>query len=128
MIVLLLENQLNGYEQMCEMTHLSPPFSALRSILNSLNQGRTIYLMYSRHGFFSTTFGGQKAFFILTFTSAFGVHAWHRKKACHYTKTSKATKPPARKINYEHDTLPKKTVALCYRGQIYIARQPRGKI
>lgn len=51
-------------------TYLSPPLSGLRSTLNSLNQGKTMYLMYSRHGFPSAIFGGQYAFFILRFTSA----------------------------------------------------------
>lgn len=50
------------------------------------------------------------------------------KKYSKYTRTSEAMKPPARKIYYEHWHYLKTIVALRYRWQIYIARQPRGKI
>lgn len=61
-------------------TYLSPPFSGFRSTVNSLNHGNIIYLMYSRHGFFSTTLGGQKAFFIFTLTSACEIHSLSRQQ------------------------------------------------
>ena len=57
------------------MTYLSPPFSALRSITNFLNQGKMRYFTYSKHGFPSTISGGQYALFIFKFTSAYNMEA-----------------------------------------------------
>lgn len=54
-------------------THLLPPLASLRSTTNFLSHGKMMYFMYSRHGFPSTIFGGQYAFFIFTFTSAYDI-------------------------------------------------------
>jgi hypothetical protein len=66
-------------------TYLFPPLSSLRSTVNSLNQGKMRYLMYSKHGFPSTIFGGQYAFFIFTFTSAYDIQIKRLKSK--YLKT-----------------------------------------
>lgn len=40
-----------------------------------------MYLMYSMHGFFSTTFGGQNAFFIFKFTSACEINRYQTESS-----------------------------------------------
>ena len=57
------------------MTYLSPPFFALRSTTNFLNQGKMRYFTYSKHGFPSTISGGQYALFIFKFTFAYNMEA-----------------------------------------------------
>lgn len=55
-------------------TYLSPPLSGFRSTVNSLNHGNIMYSMYSIHGLFSNTFGGQIALLIFKFTSPYKMH------------------------------------------------------
>ena len=70
-------------------TYLLPPLLSLRMTSNFPNQGKTMYLMYSKQGFPSTILGGQKACFIFTLTWACNnevsyetILVWKEQRVC----------------------------------------------
>ena len=63
----ILNRKKEGFRFVVEYYLLLPSVS-LQSTENLPDLGKTMYSMYSKHGFPSTIAGGQKAVFILLFT------------------------------------------------------------